>query len=382
MSEYILKQYDDELLRFSMRIDVLNGLEIQLKEINTRNEIFLPKDLELSDNGIRQWLQKRIIPKSRAFVHEILKSLGLSSNDLKGIIDVCKGLSLNDSYWVVPANFNGLFADYNLYENKFDKVLSLIAYTGAASASTQFTSSPELTTNGNLPKGWRILKDGKRYLFKGGSTGAANAGMEPYSEFYAYQVANAMGLNAVPYQLGMWKGMLASYCELFTDINTAYIPIGRLVPTSGLQAVLDYYKQLGDNYYDELCSMLVFDAVIYNSDRHFGNFGLLQDNRTGKIIAPAPIFDNGYSLFNFAMEDDFADLKAYAATRSSATGANHTDIARIVMGPKQREQLRRLINFKFEPHKPNKSPVKFSAKRRKDLEAFIQYRVRELLNEK
>ena len=82
------------------------------------------------------------------------------------------------------------------------------------------------------------------------------------------------------------------------------------------------------------------------------------------------------------MEDDFADLKAYAATRSSATGANHTDIARIVMGPKQREQLRRLINFKFEPHKPNKSPVKFSAKRRKDLEAFIQYRVRELLNEK
>ena len=124
MDEYILKQYDDELLRFSMRIDVLNGLEIQLKEINTRNEMFLPKDLELSDNGIRQWLQKRIIPKSRAFVHEILKSLGLSSNDLKGIIDVCKGLSLNDSYWVVPANFNGLFADYNLYENKFDKVLS------------------------------------------------------------------------------------------------------------------------------------------------------------------------------------------------------------------------------------------------------------------
>lgn len=382
MDEYILKQYDDELLLFSMRIDVLNGLEIQLKEINTRNEMFLPKDLELSDNGIRQWLQKRIIPKSRAFVHEILKSLGLSSNDLKGIIDVCKGLSLNDSYWVVPANFNGLFADYNLYENKFDKVLSLIAYTGAASASTQFTSSPELTTNGNLPKGWRILKDGKRYLFKGGSTGAANAGMEPYSEFYAYQVANAMGLNAVPYQLGMWKGMLASYCELFTDINTAYIPIGRLVPTGGLQTVLDYYKQLGDNYYDELCSMLVFDAVIYNSDRHFGNFGLLQDNRTGKIIAPAPIFDNGYSLFNFAMEDDFADLKAYAATRSSATGANHTDIAKIVMGPKQREQLRRLINFKFEPHKSNKSPVKFSAKRRKDLEAFIQYRIRELLNEK
>ena len=24
--------------------------------------------------------------------------------------------------------------------------------------------------------------------------------------------------------------------------------------------------------------MLVFDAVIYNEDRHFGNFGVLRDN--------------------------------------------------------------------------------------------------------
>ena len=42
--------------------------------------------------------------------------------------------------------------------------------------------------------------------------------------------------------------------------------------------------------------MLVFDAVILNEDRHFGNFGLLVDSHTNKIIAPAPIFDNGLSL--------------------------------------------------------------------------------------
>ena len=379
MDRYILKQYDDNLIYFSMYVDKLNGLEVRFESAEHAKERFFPKEMELSDEGIRQWLQKRVIPKSRAFVQEVLKSLGLSPNDLKGIIDVCKGLSLNDSYWVVPVDFEGKFADYNLYENKFDSVLSLIAYTGAACASTHFTSSPELTTNGNLPKGWRILSDGKRYLFKGGATGAANTGMEPYSEFYAYQIAKAMGLHAVPYYLGMWKGMLSSYCELFTDIHTAYVPVGRLVPAGGLQAVLNYYKELGDDYYDELCSMLVFDAVIYNADRHFGNFGLLKDNRTGEFISPAPIFDNGYSLFNFAMEDDFADLKAYAQTRTSATGANHTDIAKAVMGPKQREQLRRLINFRFEPHKPNKAKVKFSAKRRKQLEEFIQYRVRELL---
>lgn len=43
--------------------------------------------------------------------------------------------------------------------------------------------------------------------------------------------------------------------------------------------------------------MLVFDAVILNEDRHFGNFGLLVDSHTNKIIAPAPIFDNGYLYY-------------------------------------------------------------------------------------
>jgi len=362
-----------------MWVDKLNGVEITVEKICEEKENLFPLDLELTNEGLRRWLQKRVIPKSRAFVHEILKSLNLSANNLKGIIDISRGLSLNDCYWIVPKGFDGKFAECNLYENEFDKTLSVIAYTGVISTSTHFTSSPELTTNGNLPKGWRILNDGKRYLFKGGSTGAANAGMEPYSEFYACQIAKAMGLNTVSYQLGMWKGMLSSYSELFTDMNTSYVPIGRIVQSGGLQAVLNYYQELGNAYYEEVCSMLVFDAVIYNDDRHFGNFGLMRDNHTGEILRPAPIFDNGYSLFNFAMEDDFRDLKGYASTRVSATGASHDDIAQIVMGPKQREQLRKLINFEFEPHKPNKAKVKFSAKRRKQLEKFIQNRVRELL---
>lgn len=67
--------------------------------------------------------------------------------------------------------------------------------------------------------------------------------------------------------------------------------------------------------------MLVFDAVIYNEDRHFGNFGVLRDNRTGKVIGPTPIFDNGLSLFNYAMSDDLEFLEEYAKNRSNPYGA-------------------------------------------------------------
>lgn len=50
-------------------------------------------------------------------------------------------LSLNDSYWVVPGGFAGTFTEYNLYENRFAEVLSLVAYTGVGQSNQAFTTS-------------------------------------------------------------------------------------------------------------------------------------------------------------------------------------------------------------------------------------------------
>lgn len=375
MSVYSIKLYDDELITFSIEEKGLEGLQVSILNTNTQlNELF-PLDLELTENGILKWLERRVIPKNRQFVDEILKTLGLSVNNTKGIIDVCKGLSLNDSYWVVPVDFDGTYADYNLYENRFSEALSLVAYTGAGASEQAFSTSPELTTNGMLRKAWRYIEDDGIYLYKGGTEGAANTGREPYSEYYACQIAEQMGLNAVHYELENWKGILASKCKLFTDIDTSYIAIGRIVKSGGIKACLDYYDKLGNDFSEQIRSMLVFDALIYNEDRHFGNFGVLRDNHTGQIIAPAPIFDNGLSLFNFAMEDDFKDLKKYAKSRSNPYGVTFESICKEIMGAKQKAQLRRLIGFKFKRH----PSINLPEERLKAIENHINDRVRELL---
>ena len=64
-------------------------------------------------------------------------------------------------------------------------------------------------------------------------------------------------------------------------------------------------------YADAIRDMLVFDALIYNEDRHFGNFGLLRNSHTGEVIAPAPLFDNGLSLFSFAMLNDYVQYTQF-----------------------------------------------------------------------
>ena len=373
---YILRLYDEDLITFSLEEKGLEGLQANILYSDTQNANLFPLDLELTDEGIIKWLEKRVIPKNRQFVDEILKTLGLSVNNTKGIIDVCMGLSLNDSYWVVHADFKGKFADYNLYENRFSEALSLVAYTGAGGSNEAFSTSPELTTNGMLRKAWRFVDNDGIYLYKGGTEGAANTGNEPYSEYYACRIAEAMGLNCVQYDLEKWKGILASKCRLFTDIDTAFVPIGRILGNCTLKKCLDYYAVLGEDFYEQLCSMLVFDSVIYNEDRHFGNFGVLRDNHTGQIISPAPIFDNGLSLFNFAMPDDFKNLKEYAKTRSNPYRISYEEICKEVMGAKQKSQLRRLIGFKFKRHPSLNLPEE----RLEAIEKQVGKRVRELLS--
>lgn len=262
-----------------------------------------------------------------------------------------------------------------MYENDFAEILSLVAYTGRPYSGNKLDSSPEFTTNGVLRKGWRKI-NGSIWLYKGGTQDFANSGNEPFSEFYACQVAEAMGLKAVHYELDVWKGITASKCLIFTDKDTSFVPIGKLIKTGGIEACLKFYKNLGENFYDDLCSMLVFDYIVLNEDRHFGNFGLLRDNHTGKYIATAPIFDNGNSLLCYAMDTDFFDVDKYIAGRSIPYGISFEELLRIVCRTKQKSQLRNLINFKFKESDKYNLPQK----RLHSLEEIIQIRVQKALN--
>ncbi len=375
--EYLLKLYDEDLMSFRLYKEKLGELKADILWIDEKRKEVFPLDLKASGEGIVKWLQRRIIPKNRYYIEEILNSLGLDSKDTRGIIDVCKGLSLNDSYWVVRKGFKGKFRNYNLYENNFNKVLALIAYTGIYSDARGFTTSPELTTGGMLPKAWRFFSKNDIYLYKGGSTIASNSGREPYMEYYAAQIGKTMGLNIINYDLEKWKGILASKCQLFTDIDTSYYPIGRIVEKGGLRAVIDYYDGLGKTFHDQIRDMLVFDALIMNEDRHFGNFGLLTDSRSGKIISPAPVFDNGLSLLCYISKGKYSldYMKEYSMKRVSAYGLPFTEIVSEIIENRQRKQLRKVLNFHFERHERYNLPEEFL----QNLEIILHERAKQLL---
>lgn len=375
---YELRHFNTPLLRFQATEDSSTP-EITILWYSEEHKELLPLDLQLTSDGISKWLKHRTIPKNRAYVHNFLSKCGLNANRPMNIIKVSKGLSLNDCYWIVEENFEGSFEKYNLYDNRFSKILALIAFTGyGSSIRTSLASCPEFTTNGMLPKCWR-RQDGTIKLYKGGTSGASNTGKEPFSEYYAAQVAKTLGIQAIDYNLSMWNGELCSTCELFTTKEYSFLPVGRIVTSGGMNAVYEFYETLGSEFVRALNDMYVFDAIICNTDRHFGNFGFLVDNHTNKIVAPAPLFDHGNSLFNYAGNDDFESmdtLQTYVDTLLPCVYDDFIGTSKKVLTAEHRSGLRKLLNFKFKKH----SRYNLPKERLILIEKQIQKRAQKLLD--
>lgn len=369
---FVLKQFDDVLLNFSAK-RTMDGMDISITAINKDKTERLPLGMEPTSESLTRWLRHRTIPANRAYAQNFLSKNGLRENDFIGILQVCKGLSLTDCYWVTYPDDQKTFAEVNLFDNRFSQVLSQIAFTGYGSSPvSKFRSSPEFTTNGMLPKAWR-RKEGEVLLYKGGTSGLANTGKEPYSEFYAAQVAEAMGIPHVTYGLSKWKGQLCSTCELFTSKDVSFVPASTLINTSKISKIIDWYDDHG--WKNDLADMLVLDAIIRNTDRHLGNFGFLVDNHTNQLLRPAPLFDNGLSLYCYVMDNDLSNLSEQEKTLAPALYANFDEVALHVIGQKQKQELRHLLTFRLKKH----SRYNLSDERVKMLESSIQEKARYLL---
>ena len=62
---YNLRIYDENLITFSLGIKGLEGLKAEILDLNTEKRSLFPLDLEITEEGIVSWLEKRVIPKNR-----------------------------------------------------------------------------------------------------------------------------------------------------------------------------------------------------------------------------------------------------------------------------------------------------------------------------
>ena len=284
-------------------------------------------------------------------LYEMYRNSG--EDNFMAYINISFGLSLNDCYWVVSNEQDYKWSDYNLYSNSFNETLALVAFTGISTRLKELSVSPELTTNGMLKKCWyKNESSGKIELYKGSNTKSTEGGYEAYCEYYMAQIAKALNLNAIGYDLVAFKKEIVSSCELFTSEKYGYLPIYYCLDKSDIKPdKLNLMKKIEEIYGKEAFEdLMLFDALILNTDRHLGNFGMLIDNESQKLIKAAPIFDNGLSFLNFIVQEKLKNIDNLMDDKISWFELNFDDQAKMFAMPRHIGRLEKLSNFKFERH--------------------------------
>ena len=80
-------------------------------------------------------------------------------------------------------------------------------------------------------------------------------------------------------------------------------------------------------------------------------------------------------MFCYAGKEDYANLNEYAKTHSNPYNVSYEEVCAEVMGPRQKEQLRRMIRFRFQRHESLNLPEEHL----QAIERHLEGRVRELL---
>ena len=156
-----------------------------------------------------------------------------------------------------------------------------------SAAKRMDTKTPELTNIGSFEKCWK-LKDNKWWIYK-----AANQ-KEQFSELFVYELGKSLGMNMAHYE----KGDKCVKSLDFTDsAKVIFEPASSFMgDEEDYIKVVEKLKELCPKAIPDYVKMIFLDTITANPDRHTGNFGLMRDVKSGKLLGLAPNFDNNMAL--------------------------------------------------------------------------------------
>ena len=230
------------------------------------------------------FLKLRTIDMSRTNARILKRALGISTDEETTIPLYSYAMCVSDNYWFKPKHSKVKYQDIIF---KDDSLFDLSLKGNSLYFSSKPKLTPELTTIGSFEKGWKII-DGEWWLYKKGNE------KQIFSELFCYHFAKLIGLPTAKYEYD--EGYIRS--KNFAD-KYNFEPMAALFGEDDkYESLLPFLYQFNRKVASEYLYLSVFDAVVYNVDRHNENTGILRDRNTGEIVSLAPNFDNNLALIS------------------------------------------------------------------------------------
>ena len=251
----------------------------------------------LVDNitNFQYWCATRVLTLDRQYAKELLNSAGLSQavtdKERAQIALSYRCLSITDVFWVKKRGEKVKFADINLYENHLDKTFVDIALQGRQYTVQNEYLARDLSTNGCFPKAWRRTENGFQLLKDGGEDVVKR-------ELLASRICRCFDVNQVLYEESFFENEKVTVSENITSLDYG------LVPLEYLEIYLDNREQDEKKYILRLDKknyymMNIVDYLIGNTDRHWGNWGVLVNNQNNRPIRLYDLMDFNQSFHSY-----------------------------------------------------------------------------------
>lgn len=337
--------------------------------------VFGALPIGLKAGTLTRWAENRMASRHSRHLRELMRACRCDT--LGGFLRATHAASTIDTFWIKGEEEPVSWQQVSPYRNAFNRSVSRIAFGVPGTLDLDAsTVSPELTTDGSFQKCFQ-RETGMIYLYKRGTTGAANAGLGPYGEFLASEIAGKVCGEAVPYDLVRLYGVVSSRCALFTSEQNGYVPMSAMTRSTTPGHLLQFFAGLSEEAEERFREMLVLDAILFNTDRHLGNFGVLVNNDTARPLRMAPVFDFNLSLFPYAMEEELQDPGDLLIKYVPVLGSDFTRTAQQAMTQRIRDRVKGLEGFRFS----FQGDEKFSQSRIRLLEEIIGRQVDALLSQ-
>lgn len=262
------------------------------------------------------WCASRTLPSDREYNREILNSINASHEEtdkaraVRALWHNC--LSLTDIYWTKAVHQKLHFSEINLYQNyKGNKYINTGLKGEQTAVENPYLLAGILGTQGYSAKAW-IEEKGQLYLIKGGSDETIE------KELLASKICRCFRVNQVVYEAGLYEGQKYSVCKIMTSPEYSIVTIEHfLIYLSNQEAEiaqavfsLDAY-----NYY----MMNIVDYLVGNIDRHWGNWGVMVDNRTNKAVRLHDLMDFNRTFGMYDTIEGANCLPAYLMEKKQQT---------------------------------------------------------------
>ncbi len=294
---------------------------------------FMPYNLYLDDteddidtrlnnlNNFYYWCASRVLTLDRKYAKEIMNAIGVSQavtdRDRAMIAISCHAVCLTDVFWVRASREQVSYEDINLYHHSLSDAFSDVSLFGSSltlqdeQLLTNADAAGDVATSGVAPKAW-IRENGALFLLKDGDVRDVEA------EILASKIADCFEFPHVSYEASLFKGKRVSRTELITSEDRSIVSIEYVDVYCANQDLDREQFALGQDAY-AFYMMNIFDYVVGNTDRHWGNWGFWVDNETNRLRKLHPLMDFNKAFQTYqTMEGGLCQTTKVRMTQQSA----------------------------------------------------------------